>query len=131
MSTAKAISKRLIPFIKSNQPEVKESAAIDLEWIPYKGRYEHGKTKIYAACFCTNEGKKIALHISNFPTERELVQSILHYFTQFPLTFGWYSTGLAVYDDNDINLRFKGRDSDHFILHERCALGKEDICQSS
>ncbi|HET7284913.1 MAG TPA: hypothetical protein VFI70_09530, partial [Nitrososphaeraceae archaeon] len=122
MSTDKATSKRLIPLIKSNQPEVKGSASIDLEWIPYKGKYEHSKTKIFAACFCTNQGKKIVLHISNFPTERELVESILYYFNQFPLTFGWYSTGVVVYDDNDPNSRLRGRDSDLFILHQRCQL---------
>jgi DNA polymerase I len=37
---------------------------------------------------------------------------------QFPLTFGWYTTGIAVYDD--VGLRLKGRDSDFFVLHQRC-----------
>ncbi|MGB6530541.1 MAG: DNA polymerase domain-containing protein [Candidatus Nitrosopolaris sp.] len=37
---------------------------------------------------------------------------------QFPLTFGWYTTGIAVYDD--AGLRLKGRDSDFFVLHQRC-----------
>jgi DNA polymerase elongation subunit (family B) len=40
---------------------------------------------------------------------------------QFPLTFGWYTTGIAVYDDKGIH-RIKGRDSDFFILHQRCTL---------
>ncbi|MFY9871271.1 MAG: DNA polymerase domain-containing protein [Candidatus Nitrosopolaris sp.] len=40
---------------------------------------------------------------------------------QFPLTFGWYTTGVAVYDDKGIH-RIKGRDSDFFILHQRCTL---------
>jgi DNA polymerase, archaea type len=37
---------------------------------------------------------------------------------QFPLTFGWYTTGVAVYDD--AGLRVRGRDSDFFVLHQRC-----------
>jgi DNA polymerase elongation subunit (family B) len=40
---------------------------------------------------------------------------------QFPLTFGWYTTGVAVYDDTGEN-RLMGRDSDFFILHQRCLL---------
>ena len=35
-------------------------------------------------------------------------------------TFGWYTTGVAVYDDTGI--RVKGRDSDFFVLHQRCIL---------
>ena len=38
---------------------------------------------------------------------------------QFPLTFGWYTTGLAVYDDTGLN-RIRDRDSDFFVLHQRC-----------
>jgi DNA polymerase elongation subunit (family B) len=38
---------------------------------------------------------------------------------QFPLTFGWYTTGIAVYDDTGHN-RLEGRDSDFFILNQRC-----------
>jgi hypothetical protein len=38
---------------------------------------------------------------------------------QFPLTFGWYITGVAVYDDTGNN-RLEGRDSDFFILHQGC-----------
>jgi DNA polymerase, archaea type len=122
---------RLIPLIRSNQPEVKDSASIDLEWIPFKGKYQHDKTKIFAACFCTNYGEKILLHISDYPTEKELVEDILFYFNQFPLTFGWYTTGVAVYDDdndnnnddyNNTGLRIRGRDSDFFVLHQRCNL---------
>jgi DNA polymerase, archaea type len=37
---------------------------------------------------------------------------------QFPLAFGWYTTGVAVYDD--AGHRVKGRDSDFFVLHQRC-----------
>jgi len=38
---------------------------------------------------------------------------------QLPLTFGWYTTGVAVFDDTGENM-IKGRDSDFFILHQRC-----------
>jgi hypothetical protein len=117
---------------RNNQlEEVKNSASIDLEWIPFKGRYEHDKTRIFAASFCSSVGESTALHVSDYPTERELIEDILYYFDQFPLTFGWYSTGVAVYDDDDDNgssdgdddnSRFKGRDSDLFILHQRCQL---------
>jgi DNA polymerase, archaea type len=122
---ASAISKKRLDKIESDRPEVNESASIDLEWIPYKERYEHNKTRIFAACFCTNWGERIVLHISRYSTtpnpEKSLIQDILFYLNQFPLTFGWYTTGIAVYSDSGLN-RPLGRDSDFFILHQRCLL---------
>jgi len=122
--SASAVSKKRLDKIESDRLEVKDSAAFDLEWIPYKGRYEHYKTKVYAACFCTNLGQRIVLHISRYPDsldpEKNLIQDILRYLNQFPLTFGWYSTGTAVYDDT--GLRVRGHDSDLFVLHQRCIL---------
>ncbi|MGC2573368.1 MAG: DNA polymerase domain-containing protein, partial [Candidatus Nitrosopolaris sp.] len=68
------------------------------------------------------------LHISNYTTnndntnnsepEKALIQDILFYLNQFPLTFGWYTTGVVVYDDT--GNRVRGRDSDLFVLHQRC-----------
>src|SRR5215469_13786794 len=62
-------------------------------------------------------------HISRYSDkpnpEKALIQDILFYLNQFPLTFGWYSTGVAVYDDTGLN-RIRERDSDFFILHQRC-----------
>jgi len=113
-----------VPKIESYRDEVINSASFDLEWIPFKGKYEHNKTKIYAACFCTNWGERIVLHISRYSDkvnpERALIQDILFYLEQFPLTFGWYTTGIAVYDEQ--GNRIKGHDSDLFILHQRCLL---------
>ena len=121
--SASAVSKKRLDKIESDRPEVKDSASIDLEWIPFKGKYEHDKTKIFAACFCTNWGERIVLHISRYSTnsnpEKALIQDILFYLNQFSLTFGWYSTGVTVYDDTGLN-RVRGRDSDFFVLHQRC-----------
>ncbi|MGA8081049.1 MAG: DNA polymerase domain-containing protein, partial [Candidatus Nitrosopolaris sp.] len=121
--SASAVSKKRLDRIESDRPEVKDSASFDLEWNPYKGKYEHTKTKIFAACFCTNWGERIVLHISRYSNrpnpEKALIEDILFYLNQFPLTFGWYTTGLAVYDDTDNN-RIRGRDSDFFVLHQRC-----------
>jgi hypothetical protein len=66
--SASAVSKKRLDKIESDRPEVKDSASIDLEWIPYKGKYEHTKTKIFAASLCTNWGERIALHISRYST---------------------------------------------------------------
>lgn len=108
--------------IKNYRQEVLNSASLDLEWISYKGQYQYSKTKIFAAAFCTNWGERIVLHIAKYDNtpkpERLLIQDILFYFNQFPLTFGWYTTGVAVYDDK--GNRKEGRDSDFFILHQRC-----------
>ena len=49
--SAFAVSKKRLDKIESDRPEVKDSASIDLEWIPYKGRYEHTKTKIFQHAF--------------------------------------------------------------------------------
>ncbi len=117
--------------IESYRNEVLNSASVDLEWILYEGKYQHAKTQIYAAAFCTNWGERIVLHISNYQNskhqnpEKALIEDILFYFNQFPLTFGWYSTGIAVYGNESINNkedRIEGRDSDFFILHQRCLL---------
>jgi DNA polymerase, archaea type len=96
--SAKASQKRGLSLkIESYQPEVVNSASVDLEWIPYRGQYSHEKTRIFAACFCTNWGERIILHISDYVSlenpEKELIKDILFYFEQFPLTFGWYTTG--------------------------------------
>jgi DNA polymerase I len=121
--SASAVSKKRLDRIESDRLEVRDSASIDLEWIPYKGKYEHTKTKIFAACFCTNWGDRISVHISRYSDrpnpEKALIQDILFYLIQFPLTFGWYTTGVAVYDDAGLN-RISGRDSDFFVLHQRC-----------
>ena len=126
--SASAVSKRRLDKIESDRSEVKDSASIDLEWTPYKGKYEHTKTKIFAACFCTNWGDRIVLHISRYSDrpnpEKALIQDILFYLIQFPLTFGWYTTGVAAYDDAGIN-RISGRDSDFFVLHQRCIFYNE------
>ncbi len=56
-----------------------------------------------AASFCTNWGERIVLHksdhINNPNPEKALIQDILFYLNQFPLTFGWYTTGVTVYDE--------------------------------
>ena len=58
--------------------------------------------------------------MSEFPNpERALIKDILFYFYHFPLTFGWYTTGIAVYNDKT-GKRIRGKDSDFFILHQRC-----------
>jgi hypothetical protein len=124
---ASPVSKKRLDRIESYRPEVQNSASFDFEWIPYEGKYEHHKTRIFEACLCTNWGRRDVLHISAYayagnPDEHEksLIQDILHYLNQFPLTFGWYSTGVAVYDEQ--TGRFSGHNSDLFMLHQRCLL---------
>ncbi len=126
MSTNTSLRKELLK-IESYREEVLNSASLDLEWIPYAGKYQHHKTQIFAAAFCTNWGERIVLHISNYRhddkdqnPEKLLIQDILFYFNQFPLTFGWYTTGIAVYDTSKEENRINGRNSDFFILHQRC-----------
>lgn len=117
--------------IESYRDEVLNSASIDLEWIPYEGKYQHSKTHIFAAAICTNWGERIVLHLSQYQNskvqnpEKALIEDILFLFNQFPLTFGWYSTGIAVYRKNSTNNkedRIEGRDSDFFVLHQKCLL---------
>jgi DNA polymerase elongation subunit (family B) len=111
--------------ISSNNKLVRNSASIDFEWLPYKGVYSHEKTRLTAAAFCTNQGTRIVLHISQFEKlsypnpERQLILTMLRYLDKFDLTFGWYTTGLAKYDENTEDY-LDGRDSDLFILDRRC-----------
>ena len=50
-ATGVATSKKRLPIIESYRPEVQNSASLDFEWITYKGKYQHSKTKIFAALF--------------------------------------------------------------------------------
>ncbi|MGB6532493.1 MAG: DNA polymerase domain-containing protein, partial [Candidatus Nitrosopolaris sp.] len=109
-------------IINSNNPLVQNSAAIDLEWIPFDGAYNHDKTRITSAAICTNEGKRIVLHISMFKQypnpERKLIKHIIDNLNKFDTTFGWYSTGVRKF--NKKKGKFEGHDSDLFLLHQRC-----------
>ena len=49
----------------------------------------------------------------------ELILAILNYLEKFELTFGWYTTGVAKYDSKT-GEHIDGRDSDLFIIHNRC-----------
>jgi DNA polymerase elongation subunit (family B) len=115
--------------INSNNKLVRNSASIDFEWLPYKGVYSHEKTKLTAAAFCTNEGTRIVLHISQFEKlsypnpERQLILAIIKYLDKFDLTFGWYTTGVSKYDEKTGDY-LDGRDSDFFILDKRCEFHK-------
>jgi DNA polymerase, archaea type len=65
------------------------------------------------------------LHISQFEKlsypnpERQLILAIIRYLDKFDLTFGWYTTGVAKYDENTGDY-LDGRDLDFFILDKRC-----------
>jgi hypothetical protein len=82
--------------IYNNNRLVRNSCSIDLEWIPYSGVYNHDKTRLVAAAFCTHLGTKLTSHISSFKKppnpERQLILAILRYLDKFSLTFGWYTT---------------------------------------
>ena len=51
--------------------------------------------------------------------ERQLILAIIRYSEKFDLTFGWYTTGVAKYDENTGDY-LDGRDSDFFVLDKRC-----------
>src|SRR4051812_29630159 len=78
--------------ICSNNNLVRNSFSVDFEWLPYKGIYSHEKTKLTAAAFCTNQGTRIVLHISQFEKlsypnpERLLILAIKRYLDKFELT---------------------------------------------
>ena len=95
-------SRREAMIINSNNPLVQNSAAIDLEWIPFEGEYSHDKTRITSAAFCTNRGKRIVLHISRFKQypnpERKLIKNIIYNLNRLNITFGWYSTGVRKFN---------------------------------
>jgi hypothetical protein len=109
-------------IIKCNNPSVQNSAAIDLEWIPFDGVYSHDKTRITSAAICTNEGKRIVLHISRFKQypnpERKLIKHIIDNLNRFNITFGWYSTGVRKF--NKKKQKYEGQYSDLFLIHQRC-----------
>ena len=109
-------------IINSNNPLVQNTATIDLEWIPFDGEYSHDKTRITSAAFCTNEGKRIVLHISMFKEypdpERKLIKRIIDNLNKSVRTFGWYSTGVRKYNKN--KQKYEGQYSDLFLLHQRC-----------
>ena len=109
-------------IIVSSSPLVQNSAAIDLDWMPFEGEYSHDKTRGTSAAFCTNQGKRIVLHNSRFKQypnpERKLIKTIIDNLNKFNTTFGWYSTGVRKFNQN--KGKFEGHYSDLFILHQRC-----------
>jgi hypothetical protein len=109
-------------IVKSNNMLVQNSAAVDLEWIPFDGEYSHDKTRISSAAFCTNQGKRIVLHISLFKQypnpERKMIKYIVDNLNKFDTTFGWYSTGVRKF--NEKRGKYEGQYSDLFLLHQRC-----------
>jgi len=90
-------------IINNNNPLVENSAAIDLEWLPFEGEYSHDNTRITSAAFCTNTGKRIVLRISRFKQypnpERKLIKHIIDNLNRFDITFGWYSTGVRRFSE--------------------------------
>jgi DNA polymerase elongation subunit (family B) len=109
-------------IINGNNPLAQNSAAIDLEWIPFEGEYSHDKTRITSAAFCTNQGKRIVLHISRFKQypnpERKLIKHVVDNLNEFNTTFGWYSTGVRRFSEK--KQKYEGQYSDLFLLHQRC-----------
>ena len=66
MKMMKENSVTKLMIINSDNPLVENSAAIDLEWLPFEGEYSHDNTRITSAAFCTNRGKRIVLfHVLN------------------------------------------------------------------
>jgi hypothetical protein len=110
-------------IIASSNPLVQNSAAIDLEWMPFEGEYGHDKTRITSAAFCTNQGKRIVLHISRFKQhpnpERKLIKHVIDNLNKFNTTFGWYSTGVRKF--NEKKGKFEGQYSDLFLLHQHAS----------
>jgi hypothetical protein len=62
--------------------------------------------------------------------EKALVQDILDYLDQFPLTFGWYTTGVTLYDDTGLN-RVRGRDSDFFCFTSEVHISSSNLSYRS
>ena len=73
--------------------------------------------------FCTNWGERIILHISRYSespiSEKALNTGYFILFESVPVNFWLVYHWHRVYDDTGLN-RIRGRDSDFFVLHQRC-----------
>jgi hypothetical protein len=67
--------------------------------------YDSDEKSIYAASFVNNSGSNSVLHISDFNSEQDLLESVKQELMRYPLSTGWNTTGI---------------DSDFAILNERC-----------
>ena len=107
----KTLSTKIISENKRYERLLGPWCAFDLEWDP--------KTQeIYAAAIVDNEGRAYVKHISDFmqngdSPEKQLVEWINVELSKYPLTFGWYSTGVRSQDGT-------GRNSDLKVLDLAC-----------
>jgi DNA polymerase elongation subunit (family B) len=80
----------------------------DLEWDPLT-------SKVYAAGFLNYKGERQVLHIQDPEfgnDEGKLLDKILELIMKYPVSFGYYSTGIELWNG-------KGKDSDLMVLHKR------------
>ncbi len=86
--------------IKNNEL-LQKYVAFDLEW----STDDYGNKKIYAAAFVDNLGISKVLHISdfNYNSEADLLRAIDNEISKYPLSIGWYTTGIdAISIDSDL-----------------------------
>jgi DNA polymerase I len=87
---------------------LKNYVAFDLEW----STDDYGNKKIYAAAFVDNLGISKVLHISdfNYNSEADFLQAIDNEISKYPLSIGWYTSGIEAV----------GNDSDLAVFDDRC-----------
>jgi hypothetical protein len=131
-------SGHVIPTLEEeNHPNIiasntlKRYAAFDLEWITPSDESSSAGfaaanltgTKITSAAFVDSNGVSKVLHISDYSDsdspEYELLVDINKELLKYDYSFGWYSTGVAIYHE-DTQEYLEGVDSDLAVLHSRC-----------
>jgi hypothetical protein len=93
----------------------------DFEWASYPD--SNGEQKFRAASFVDSNGAKKVLLIEDYErqfgdkAEYALLIEIVNYLSKYDYCFGWYSSGVEVYDE--IKQRKKGKNSDLVMLDKR------------
>src|SRR5215216_1702291 len=90
-----------------NNKLLQRYVAFDLEW----STDDYGNKKIYAAAFVDNLSISKVMHISDFNnSEGSLLRAIGNEITKYPLSIGWYTTGIEA----------SGNDDDLAVFDDRC-----------
>ena len=93
----------------------------DFEWAPLPDA--NGEQKFRAASFVDNNGSKKVLLIEDYAkqfggkAECALLIEVVNYLSKYDYSFGWYSSGVEVYDE--LKHRTKGKNSDLVMLDKR------------
>ena len=96
-------------------PEFKGYVSFDPEWDPRTDEW-------YEAAFTDNQRNRIVLHISDFGSEKRLIEAIVDKLNSYRggVAFGWWSRGKLKFGKHYCENKKRKKRGDLIRLHEKC-----------